>query len=106
MKPIEPGCLAMIVGSEVAENNGKVVTVIECVGMRSPLLSNPAVGYTYYIESTSPSNPLWLVDKDIKWVSGNGDPFAPESLLMRIDGGEEQFQEEWQGHFEPEEVEA
>lgn len=74
LKPIEPGCLCLIIKSATG-NHGRV-TVIERV--ESP-------GFP-----CNPHRDWWRVDRDMLWTSGRWAPFCYEAMLMRIDGYDEQ----------------
>jgi len=79
MKPIEEGCLAMIIGHP--NQNGAVVTVGKFID-RHPNISHVN---------------LWEVDADIQYhydFITTCFNICPESSLMRIDG--EEFEEEEQ----------
>ena len=85
MKPIEPGCLAMVIGGDQeGVDAGKVVTVVRFIGSDGPL------GH----------QDLWEVDKALSWRSTLGGDYlrraCPERFLIRIDGFEEteEIQEE------------
>jgi hypothetical protein len=89
MKPIEPGCLAVIIRSR-AGNEGKVVRCLEYLGdIPAP---NP------YGCMDSKNHDHWLVDKMLNRVSYNTGkihtraPYASEHNLMRIDGYDEEEQ--------------
>jgi hypothetical protein len=83
LKPIEPGCLAMTFGMKIAENDNKVVTVVEKI-------PHPC---GFFLESD-----YWEVDQPILTRRRNnltGEVlrsgivyFVPEKCLMRIDGHE------------------
>lgn len=85
LKPIEPGCLAVIIGARVPENNGKVVRVIEYVG---DYVQNHPLMYR------------WRIDTKLRAaVESGGELFyyclidhVAECQLLRIDG--EDFQED------------
>lgn len=71
MKPIEKGCLAIIINSR-AGNNGVSVTVGKCMGR-----------HEVYNE------PKWEIDIELIGVLGSKMNHALESQLLRIDGYEE-----------------
>lgn len=71
MKPIEPGCLAVIVGGN-PNFNGRVVTPVRFIGKLD-----------YF-----PEPDQWLCDAE--WTIPTGVmPYCPERSLLRIDGFEE-----------------
>lgn len=71
MKPIEPGCLALVVKSS-AGNTGKTVRVSHFLGT-VPELPTPKY-----------SN-VWYVSPKLRSSRGEWLPYANESQLMRID---------------------
>lgn len=76
MKPIEEGCLAIIINS-IAGNNGICVTVGKFIG--------ELPDYEY--------PDLWEVDKALKSIDGwgvtyEGDRMCAERQLLRVDGEE------------------
>ena len=73
--PIEEGCLALIFGCRVAENNGKTVTVGKRLGMVD--------GYPRC------SGPAWEIDTVVVTTRGRTCMFIGEQRLMRIDGFKE-----------------
>lgn len=79
LKPIEPGCLAVIIES-VAGNTGKVVT---------PLRRIPdPVGFEQggdYWELDQPLSCVWVYD-DGHTEEIEGHPFCRAAHMMRIDG--------------------
>ena len=89
---IEAGCLALVIGSDYPENNGRVVRVLEFLG--DVTIKVPP--YT----AKSKGNREWLLDtsitRGIKGVKGEGitfqTPNAPEVRLLRIDGYDPQNQ--------------
>lgn len=93
MKPIEPGCLAVIIAGEGAdiENVGKVVTVVEWVS---------ADGHSLYLGGSRYTNdsPGWVCEGSGLVVgTGCGQVYRnlsttvlEERQLMRIDGDDEQ----------------
>ncbi len=68
MKPLEPGCLAMIINSRIG-NNGKVVTVGDFLGE----------------VKTHVGTDFWEVSPGILTNRGRISHFGHESQLMRID---------------------
>lgn len=73
-KPIEPGCLCMIINSK--SSTGKFVTAIEYIG--SPPIYCADRRY----------NNCWKIDNVIIWKSLRAEekhPYCPDSMLMRID---------------------
>lgn len=72
MKPIEPGCLAVVIGHEVPTNNGKVVKVLTLMGN--------ALGI-----------PTWSINEKLKYCFPRQNkvefyPFCAEPNLFRVDG--------------------
>jgi len=93
MKPIEPGCLCIVINDGVCGNNGKSVTAIEYLGN---------VPDRFLL-----ADKIWRVDPPILWkeiplfksteiAKGTDEylPYCPEINLMRIDGDEELFKQE------------
>jgi len=87
MKPIEEGCLALIINSQLG--NSGIVTVGKFIGRNS----------IHY------NNDLWEVDRQIKYTQIHKNKttegfgyFAPEANLLRIDG------EEFEDDFEQEKI--
>ena len=76
MLPIEPGCLAILIRGV---SRGKSLTVVDLGAPPTPLR---------YVGSDT----IWHISEPIYWHKISGDavllPLAPESALMRIDGGE------------------
>jgi len=68
LKPIEEGCLALTINCHHEENNGKIVTVLECLGLRRGL------GVIWRIDYFGPGTLFGFLSNRI-----------PESRLMRID---------------------
>lgn len=69
MKPIEAGCMALVVNSVLGKAIGKVVHVVE----RDALTGH------------------WIVEGEVTDQFGRqGVAACPESWLMRIDGGEDE----------------
>ena len=80
MKPIEPGCLALVL---VGEYSGQVVTV----GHRAICGEIAPNGAVYWNGSCEH---VWLVYGDVvSKTGGHGWAYAREKSLMRIDGHEE-----------------
>lgn len=77
---LEPGCLAMIVRGPRA---GKVVTCIKYMG-RVPFFIERDLW-----EIDSPMNVRNLLGEPLK-----PEPYAPASMLVRIDGNEDEFKQE------------
>ena len=75
LKPIEPGCLCLIVNATHVENIGTTVTVVQIASI-SPYQGE----ITWEVESES-------LDPSKTW---DGVYWAKESWLMRIDGHDEQ----------------
>ena len=73
MKPIETGCLAVVIGSVVAENNGKVVTVGRYLGD---------------VEDFKQKS-HWEISCKVMIDKGFYVKHAPQNLLLRIDGDPE-----------------
>jgi len=81
MKPIEPGCLAMIVSCGVREDLGKTVVVGNYIGKPNIKISNdPRL------------HQCWEVSPPVAWIIGGSRvkrrPVCPEAALLRIDGYE------------------
>ena len=74
-KQIEPGCRARIVNSQ-AGNDGKIVTVLECVG--------DLVGFKTRF------GPRWRMDTQVLTTRGGDTDHMGEGQLQRIDDDEEQ----------------
>lgn len=74
MKPIEPGCLAVVISGNHF-NVGKIVTVGKFIGN---------------VPTYNTSGDLLGVDKEMIWIDDQGRQsrkfFAPGGKLMRIDG--------------------
>ena len=90
LKPIEPGCRAVIYNSKVG-HNGKVVTVVECLGRKPP----PQVVEDGVIEFKETSIPIWRIDRFLSMRLLNRQTgrtryllldLIGENNLMRIDG--------------------
>lgn len=87
LKPIEPGCLAVIVKAGdymVRSEVGKFVKVVELV---SRMPNAPKLD----------ANDWWLVEEDINYADSQGHARVPavrEIYLMRIDPDQGQFDEE------------
>ena len=101
LKPIEPGCLAMVIDKDHLENHGKIVTVGNYLGKFK----------TFYVELNNISPPQKygiVIGEDVWEVSekllhgprresslfsvlnkGQMLPVCPQNNLMRIDGYEE-----------------
>jgi len=71
LKPIEEGCLAMIINTDRQENNGKIVTVLECLGLHIFAGKRLTI---WRVDYFGPGNVLGLPCDTIR-----------ESRLMRID---------------------
>lgn len=105
MKPIEPGCRALIINAVHKENIGKMVTAITTVAPGEPItLSDGA-----YAVNIDPY-PVWLVEGDL--IVGWGEnlmrspqAFIEERNLMRLDNN---FDDELDDETSPieEEIEA
>ena len=87
MKPIEPGCLAVVIRSKVESRIGTTVTVIG----RTPKdrLLMEADGSFHSSLGCWDVDPGYLADNGLYWS-------ARESSLLRIDGGEDESVEEQQ----------
>ncbi len=91
MKPIEPGCLCLIINAGVPENNLKQVTAIGfVVGSRIP--APGPNGLTVY---TEPGEVYWEVEGDLFYrttqdptLRRTGFGLIRASRLIRIDGHE------------------
>lgn len=93
MKPIEPGCRAIII-NRAPEDNGKEVTVITFIGEIPPQKKSNKISF-YRTKNN------WKIDKKVKSLvrNNNHSPyrpcsnefqnFVPEQHLLRIDGYEE-----------------
>lgn len=84
LKPIEEGCMAVIINSW-AGNNGICVTVGKYLG---------------YVKGKMYTD-QWEIDRSLQTVSASGSPSgsyrcASERCLMRIDGGEFEEKKEQQ----------
>jgi hypothetical protein len=77
MKPIEPGCLCVVIRS-FCGHQGKTLTVIKQVDQPTD------------VEDIS--GQWWETDKDLS-CSWDSSPCWPESYLMRIDGHEPETQD-------------
>lgn len=75
LKPIEKGCMAMIINTGIPENDGQIVTVLECLGE----MVHP---------DTFKIHMIWRVDHVGPTNKGTMSDLIRESRLMRIDGGE------------------
>lgn len=85
-KPIEPGCLAVVIGDVPHTNNGKFVVVGNFLGLLE--------------DFSEEDGPYWEVDTPLAVVSEYDDSVveryanvAAERCLLRIDG--EDFEHEW-----------
>lgn len=85
-KPIEPGCLAIVVGNpkcgcaDCARNKGKKVVVGNQAGMLLSMFANAPMW-----EVTSLSGPLVSYDLGSGKASEGVTAFIPEPFLQRID---------------------
>jgi len=71
LKPIEEGCLAMIINTNNAENNGKIVAVLKFLGV---------------YEVREGEFPIWKVDySGPNNIDGMPSSEIRESRLLRID---------------------
>lgn len=82
LKPIEAGCLAVIIKAFVPENNGKVVRVGKFLGDNPPVAD----------DAHMPFPRCWEIDTVIPTDTGYLVKCAPEYNLLRIDG--EDFSDE------------
>lgn len=73
MKPIETGCLAVVLGAYISSNNGKVVTV------------GRYLGDIDYFEAPY-NKDHWEIDTAMITSTGFSTLHIPQFLLMRIDG--------------------
>lgn len=78
LKPIEPGCLALITQS-YAGNAGRVVRVVKFLGA---------------VEDFKDDRDRWQIDTWIKTTWGESCNHHPERYLMRIDGEDFSHEEE------------
>ena len=93
MKPIEPGCLAIVVGDR--DNNGVCVVVGQNLGLKTQI----EILGEIEIACSANGSPIWEVSPEIKigtYVDSGLDAMAPictEARLLRIDGYEETEEE-------------
>lgn len=88
-KPIEPGCLAMIINTK--RSNGKIVTVGRLITNSPIYLSND--GFMY-------EGPRWEINKSLPTRKGVFIKHACEYNLLRIDDHEsDDFDEEVKWEF-------
>lgn len=87
-KPIEPGCLAMVVTeSPCEENNGRVVRVLYRVeaGHRDPHTRLVCIRASWMVQTTGRLLKVVSMDGDEHWVQRRG---YTSRRLIRIDDGE------------------
>jgi hypothetical protein len=100
MKPIEPGCTAIIIG-KVRKNLGKVVKVHEFVG-KLPEGVIPGIRVM--------AHDWWKVDRPLLIAGGNSEnimakiPYAREKYMQRLDDEEDTFEAEKRSKKEVPEV--
>jgi hypothetical protein len=91
LKPIEPGCLAVIVNSKHG-NNGLMLRVVEYVGEELPDEVHPPYRVTFkrgpYWRTDRPVPKYSVGRRDGKVVPIGEDCCVSERNLMRIDGHE------------------
>lgn len=76
MKPLEPGCKAMIIGGRCKENIGKVVTVGQYLG-------------DFFQEiALLRDRDIWEVDKNILFTNGDYQKMCSGKTMQRIDGND------------------
>lgn len=68
---LEPGCTALVVRSKCPENVGKILKVLECIGVICPKID--------------PGQPYWKVDQKMKVIKGNYRYHSAQRNLQRID---------------------
>ena len=84
MKPIEEGCLAMVINSLIDENNGLCVTVGKFLGDKKNIKEER----------------LWEVDRPLIYrvlhngiqIGTNEEYFCPERCLIRLDDFDEEIE--------------
>ena len=88
-RPIEPGCLAMIINWPFGGASGTVITVVGRIPLR-----NNKFGINF-----GPSDSLWEISEEILWERGSTKEYKPFPVvytqnLLRIDPDAEDFETE------------